>query len=153
MVGNNATTEPPMLEITGRDILNNHMFFLRAHFPLRARCCLRAYFSLLFSDNNLRIFRAQIISCIGGIEPGSISWQATILPLHHRCLTIIVGTYSIIIYFCLRALFPLRARFRLRARFFCYSDNNLLIFRAQITICIGLESNPSLSRGRRQFYD
>ena len=148
MVGNNATTEPPMLEITGRDILNNHTFFLRAHFPLRARCCLRVYFSLLFSDNNLRFFCAQIISCIAGIEPGSIAWQAKILPLNHRCLTILAGTY-----FSLRAQFPLRACFCLHARFsLLFSDNKFRIFRAQILSSIGRESNTCLSLGRQQFY-
>ena len=141
MAGENSTTEPPMLGNTGRDILYNHIFFVRI-FPL----C--AHFSLLFFDNNF----AQFL-CANNklhqpeIEPGSIAWQATILPLNHRSLIILVWTYCIIIYFSLRAHFPLCARFSL---LFC--DNNLRIFCAQIISCIGRESNPCLSLGRRQLY-
>ena len=100
-------------------------FSLRAHFPLYAR------FSLIISDNNLRIFRAQIISCIGRVyQNRSIAWQATILPLNHQCLKVLVGTSSIIIYFSLRAHFPLRAWVCLRARFsLLFSDNIMLFFR------------------------
>ena len=73
-----------------------------------------------------------------GIEPGSIAWQVIILPLNHRCLKNLVGTYSIIICFSLRAHFAMRARFCLRARFslrahfsLLFSDNNLRIFRGR----------------------
>ena len=71
MAGDSSTTEPPMLDNTGKDTYSIIIYFsLRAHFPLRARFCLRArfslhaHFSLLLSDNILRIFRAQIMSCI-----------------------------------------------------------------------------------------
>ena len=159
MAGENSTTEPPMLGNTGRDILYNHIFVVRI-FPL----C--AHFSLLFFDNNF----AQFLCADNklhqpGIEPVSIAWQATILPLNHRSLAILVWTYCIIIYFSLRAHFPLCARFSLRARFclrvgFClrarfsllFSDNNLRIFCAQIISCIGREWKPCLSLGRRQPY-
>ena len=50
-------------------------------------------------------FDAQIINYM--------AWQATILPLNQRCLTTLVGTYSIMIHFALRELFSLRAHFSL----------------------------------------
>ena len=153
MAGDNSTTEPPMLDKRGRDLLYDHIFFSACAFtyacPFLSACaflCVRIFlcYSLIiicaFSCADNKLHRT-------GIEPGSIAWQATILPLNHRSLTNVVGTYSIIIYFSLRAFYPLCACFSL-----LFSDNNLRIFRAQIISCIGRESNPGLSRGRRQFY-
>ena len=115
MAGDNSTTEPPMLDNTGRDILYIHTFssacaFLSAcAFFLRARFSLRAHLSRLFSDNNLRIFRAQVISWIGRESNPGLSRGRQKFYHNHRCLTIMLGTYSILIYVFLRALFSLRA--------------------------------------------
>ena len=145
MAGDNSTTEPPMLGNTGRDILYNHIFFVRI-FPL----C--AHFSLLFSDNNLRIFRAQIISCVGRNRTGVYRMAGDNSNTEPPMLEITGGDILNNHTFFLRAHFPLRARFSLRAHFSLpFSDNNLRIFRAQIISCIGRESNSGLSRGRRQF--
>ena len=36
-----------------------------------------------------------------GIEPGSIAWQATILPLDHLCVQLIYHLFSFILYILL----------------------------------------------------
>ena len=82
-----------------------------------------------------------------GIEPGSIAWQATILPLNHRCLTNCNDYWFLSYMQSISSCFP-----------GCSVFVESSIYRALLFLlivqkmCIDRHSNPCLSRGRRQIY-
>ena len=82
-----------------------------------------------------------------GIEPGSIAWQATILPLNHRCLTNCNDYWFLSYMQSISSCFP-----------GCSVFVESSIYRALLFLlivqkmCIDRQSNPCLSRGRRQIY-
>ena len=81
-----------------------------------------------------------------GIEPGSIAWQATILPLNHRCLTNCNDYWFLSYMQSISSCFP--------GCCVCWKFNlsSSPVFVDCSKMCIDRESNPGLSRGRRQFY-
>ena len=82
-----------------------------------------------------------------GIEPGSIAWQATILPLNHWCST----NWNTFWFFQTCHLFQVSF---LGCSVFLKSSiyRALPILLIVQKMCIDQQSNPFLSRGRRQFY-
>ena len=82
-----------------------------------------------------------------GIEPLSIAWQATNLPLNHRCLTNCNN------YWFLSYMQYISSWFAGCSVFVESSIYRALLFLLIVQkMCIARQSNPFLSRGRRQFY-
>ena len=82
-----------------------------------------------------------------GIEPGSIAWQATILPLNYRCLTK-CNNYWFLSY--MQSISNWFSRLLCVCWMFNLSSSPVFVDCSKM--CIDRQSNPCLSRGRRQIY-